>query len=676
MSSCWSIWWTLWQWNDGWASYLNSSILCMYCFPCKFSSGQLRLSDLIGSKIDVLQYPLGFPEACLKRRNSGDLKYFGVLLLVLSRCKLSSANNSRLHFLWQLFYNAFFQRRLVLNDGLDSVCQNSLLRCGQVNSVFCSLRRCSMNFTIHLPRFLSFCNYFCFAGIVVETYQELVHLLYVLFLLLPVQLLQQSNDLDPRKNELYSCKESSTWLLSLGGKIISPECPWIARKKISIFPSSSLQISNLFWSFCGKRNVTNPHMWIFLPIDYGMLYTSHSQNWECGILTVSHFFSFHFHHGFEVDLLEDEGFKGMFSSRLASKNCHPNSVLSKGVGLCPQMYWHRIAAAAAAAAAAFRRGRDLPASWRQRFPDARLKIHIRFNVDRILWASPVIYHGRLWRFATQIIEVLVPFAQWWTVLHNSRLVKIHFSHSEIFNDCTCTGGWFWIHSRNISLMTTVNHFVNGCTNQNFLPLFMLHRSPLEVRVQLLHLGLIISTLEIALTNIPRDVLVLMSTREIAPANILRDVLVLLNVADVHQCNKVDFLTFLLFCAFFMTSFHSAFSSRINIAWSERSFIHTSRFPEACVSERQISRVFWTTRNSRFPKFADQNNIRSSYFFLPDSHLRVSCAPRIFRFTWRILSHRYAVPRDDIICACFHLQRESSEELSWDLFIGTNSCVQL
>ena len=71
----------------------------------------------------------------------------------------------------------------------------------------------------------------------------------------------------------------------------------------------------------------------------------------------------------------------------------------------------------------------------------------------------------------------------------------------------------------------------------------------------------------------------------------------------------------------MTSFHSfsivAFASGINIPWVERSFIHTSRFPEACVCEREISRVFWTIRNSRFPKFADQNHIRSSYFF----HLR-------------------------------------------------------
>ena len=52
-----------------------------------------------------------------------------------------------------------------------------------------------------------------------------------------------------------------------------------------------------------------------------------------------------------------------------------------------------------------------------------------------------------------------------------------------------------------------------------------------------------STLEIALSNILLDVLVLMSTLEIALAIILRDVPVLLDVADVHQCNKVTFLIY-------------------------------------------------------------------------------------------------------------------------------------
>ena len=67
------------------------------------------------------------------------------------------------------FHNAFFQRRQQYNDGLDFVCQNSFLRCGQVNSVLYILLRSSMNLMIHIPRFLCICNHFCFAGIVVET---------------------------------------------------------------------------------------------------------------------------------------------------------------------------------------------------------------------------------------------------------------------------------------------------------------------------------------------------------------------------------------------------------------------------------------------------------------------------------------------------------------------------
>ena len=99
--------------------------------------------------------------------------------------------------------------------------------------------------------------------------------------------------------------------------------------------------------------------------------------------------------------------------RLSSSNFSPNSVLLKAlffsvVGLCSRMYWHRIAAAAAAA---FREGQVLTASWRHKFPDARLRIHLRFNVVRFLWSLLVIFHGMLWRFATLIIEVFFLFAQ-------------------------------------------------------------------------------------------------------------------------------------------------------------------------------------------------------------------------------------------------------------------------
>ena len=82
---------------------------------------------------------------------------------------------------------------------------------------------------------------------------------------------------------------------------------------------------------------------------------------------------------------------------------------------------------------------------------------------------------------------------------------------------------------------------------------------------------------------------IISTLEVALANILRDVLVLCDVADVLQCNKVDFPHLLLLWAFFMTSFHSfsivSFASGMNIAWDEKSFVCASRFPEASLRDR-------------------------------------------------------------------------------------------
>ena len=39
------------------------------------------------------------------------------------------------------------------------------------------------------------------------------------------------------------------------------------------------------------------------------------------------------YHGVEVDTLEDESFEGMFSARLSSRNCIPNSVLSKDLSV-------------------------------------------------------------------------------------------------------------------------------------------------------------------------------------------------------------------------------------------------------------------------------------------------------------------------------------------------------
>ena len=108
--------------------------------PCKLSSGQLRLSDGIGSKFHVCG-SLSVSRGMLETSEFCEPMYFGVLLLVLSRLKLSFANNSRFHLRWQLL-----QRILLLETG-----------CGQVISVHCILLRSSMNLMIYLPRFLCIC---------------------------------------------------------------------------------------------------------------------------------------------------------------------------------------------------------------------------------------------------------------------------------------------------------------------------------------------------------------------------------------------------------------------------------------------------------------------------------------------------------------------------------------
>ena len=54
------------------------------------------------------------------------------------------------------------------------------------------------------------------------------------------------------------------------------------------------------------------------------------------------------------------------------------------------------------------------------------------------------------------------------------------------------------------------------------------------------------------------------------------------------------------------------------------FFRASRFPEACVSDMKISKVFWTIRNPQLPKFADQT---SSYLCLPRFVLEsIACSP--------------------------------------------------
>ena len=160
--------------------------------------------------------------------------------------------------------------------------------------------------------------------------------------------------------------------------------------------------------------------------------------------------------------------------------------------------------------------------------------------------------------------------------------------------------------------------------------------------------------------------------------------------DVHQCDKVDFpyLLFFFLSAFFTIFFHSfsivAFASGINIAWGERSFIHTFRFPEASVSERQVSRIVWTIRNSRFhnihvlfvctlphwcvhPRFAEQNNIWSLYFFLPKFSLEISRTPQVWGLLEEFCPTDTPCPQTRQHALNFHLR---NKKIKWRAFFQT------
>ena len=156
--------------------------------------------------------------------------------------------------------------------------------------------------------------------------------------------------------------------------------------------------------------------------------------------------------------------------------------------------------------------------------------------------------------------------------------------------------------------------------------------------------------------------------------------------DVHQCNKVG-LSLLLFCVLPLYDFLSFLIHCCLCFWNQHClgweiFCTYSRFPEACVSERQISRIVWTIRNSRFPnihillmstplasvctpeiRWADQHPEFILLSF-PGSHSRVSRTPRVVGLLEESVSHRYAVSRDETTCASFHFR---TNKIWWRAF---------
>ena len=251
------------------------------------------------------------------------------------------------------------------------------------------------------------------------------------------------------------------------------------------------------------------------------------------------------------------------------------------------------------------------------------RFDFRLNVVRILCNKLVIFHGRLGRFEPPIIEVLFLFAQ--------LLIPIH-DVSEFMWD-----------TLEHSMMVLVRKMIKNSFSHLFIGV---NRQPFcEWLYQFWLLCSSSCFIDHLLKFVHSSFIWAIYTLEIALANILGMHLYFWMWRMSTNATKWTYLAF-CFCAFFMTSFDSfftiAFASGINIAWSKRSYVHSSRFPEACVSERQISRVFWTIHNSRFPKFAEQDNSRSS------SLESVSYSPDFQGYSKNVVSQiRCAARRDNV-----------------------------
>ena len=179
-------------------------------------------------------------------------------------------------------------------------------------------------------------------------------------------------------------------------------------------------------------------------------------------------------------------------------------------------------------------------------------------------------------------------------------------------------------------MTTVNHFVNDCANLNFLPLFLLHRSSLEVRVQLLHLGLIIPHLRLLLRTFPRMYLYL--------------------CPHLRLLSRTFSGMYSYFWRWRMSMQQSGLSLPfvfVSLLYDLLSFLFHRRlfiWNQNCLGMKDLLFVLLGFPRQASPESSEPNvalDSRSSLIrttfgvhtsFFPGSHLRVSHTPRVFRFT--------------------------------------------
>ena len=194
-----------------------------------------------------------------------------------------------------------------------------------------------------------------------------------------------------------------------------------------------------------------------------------------------------------------------------------------------------------------------------------------------------------------------------------------------------------------------------CTHIIFLHLFLLHRSPLiSWMVYLLVMFLTIHVIVVILRN-HRAVCVQLHLALVSCSEHLKEKKI--TYVQIHEAksnlHKWD-------CSFEHSRMYSYFwmwrMSTNAAKWSFLIFyfrvpsLWSLFIPYFSVS-RQISRIFWTIRNSRFPQFAEQNHIRSPHFFLPRfSRESISYSPDFTRFTWRIfVSQIRCAARRDNVC---------------------------
>ena len=158
---------------------------------------------------------------------------------------------------------------------------------------------------------------------------------------------------------------------------------------------------------------------------------------------------------------------------------------------------------------------------------------------------------------------------------------VHHGEAEnkILKEITCTGRWFWIHSSYFSLMSIVNHFVNDYSHFIDLLSKFVYIS--------FHLGFDnFRTWDCRCEHSPTYICTLR--------------------CDGCQSMQQSEL-FLIFCCCVPSLWLPFIPFSLSPLHLESTLLGLKdlffffRFPEAFISERQISRVFWTIRNSRFPE---------------------------------------------------------------------------